>query len=311
MDEKPEMMKKIYPVWGEITSPNFALSDEHLKRVTETTQIMFHLAASLKLEATLKPNIQMNLTGTKYVLDVAKQMKNLIQMIHTSTAFCNIEHAVMEEKVYDSEHRPEDLIRCAEWMTEEAMAEAQKSILGLHPNTYTYTKRLAEILVRDEYDKGTLPVCIVRPSIVGPAAREPLPGWVDCEFKDGGHDSKNNPGLIRSAQWHARGLHCLRQGCVAHHDDEPRCELRSYSCGQRDQWINNDCQISRHTISKVRTGLGLGEIFEKKVSIFDYLISSLNENPFFVSQTERNSSVYHDAAHNATNHFWRFLQGRE
>jgi alcohol-forming fatty acyl-CoA reductase len=179
MDEKPELMKKIYPVWGEITVTNFGLSDEHFKRVIDTTEIMFHLAASLKLEATLKPNIQMNLTGTKCVLDVAKQMKRLIQMIHTSTAFCNVEHSVMEEKVYDFAHRPEDLIRCAEWMTEESMAVAQKDILGVHPNTYTYTKRLAEILVRDDYNNAKLPVCIVRPSIVGPSYKEPLPGWVD------------------------------------------------------------------------------------------------------------------------------------
>jgi alcohol-forming fatty acyl-CoA reductase len=173
------MMKKIFPVWGEITVPDFGLSDEQLSKVVNSTQIMFHLAASLKLEATLKPNIQMNLTGTKYVLDLANKMRNLVQMVHTSTAFCNIEHEVMEEKVYDSPHRPEDLIRCAEWMSEEAMAVAQKDILDIHPNTYTYTKRLAEILVRDEFNKGKLPVCIVRPSIVCPSYKEPIPGWVD------------------------------------------------------------------------------------------------------------------------------------
>lgn len=180
MDEKPEVMKKIYPVWGEITLLNFSLSDEHLKRVTENTDVMFHLAASLKLEATLKPNIQMNLTGTKYVLDIANQMKRLVQLIHTSTAFCNIEHEIMEEKVYDFPHKPEDLIRCAEWMSEDAMAVCQTEVLGVHPNTYTYTKRMAEILVRDEFNKGKLPVCIVRPSIVGPSYSEPMPGWVKC-----------------------------------------------------------------------------------------------------------------------------------
>ena len=41
----------------------------------------------------------------------------------------------------------------------------------------SYTKRLAEILVRDEYKN--IPVCIVRPSIVTPAIWEPLQGWVD------------------------------------------------------------------------------------------------------------------------------------
>jgi alcohol-forming fatty acyl-CoA reductase len=58
------------------------------------------------------------------------------------------------------------------------MFAMQKQLLGVHPNTYTYTKRLAEILVRDEVKKG-LPACIVRPSVVIPAYKEPLPGWVD------------------------------------------------------------------------------------------------------------------------------------
>lgn len=179
MDEKPEVMKKIYPVWGEITEPNLALSAEHLGHVLDNSQIVFHLAASLKLEATLKPNIIMNLTGTKHVLDLAKNMKNLIQMIHTSTAFCNVEFDVLEEKVNDFPHNPLDLIKCAEWMSEDGLAEIQKDILGVHPNTYTYTKRLAEILVRDEYNNSKLPVCIARPSIVTPSLNEPFPGWVD------------------------------------------------------------------------------------------------------------------------------------
>ena len=177
MDEKPQVMDKIYPVYGEITSPNFDLNEADLKRVTGTTEIMFHLAATLKLEATLKPAIQMNLMGTKYTLDVAKQMKKLLQMVHTSTAFCNPDQEILYEKVYDYPDKPADAIKCAETMTEEALANVQKAVLKSHPNTYTYTKRLAEIMVRDEY--ANIPVCIVRPSIVTPAYKEPLPGWVD------------------------------------------------------------------------------------------------------------------------------------
>lgn len=177
MDQNPNVMNKIFPVIGEITKPNFDLNFDHFKRVTETAEIVYHLAASLKLEATLKPNIIMNLVGTKNTLDLAKQMKNLIQIVHLSTAFCNIEPEIVDEKVYDYHHKPEDLIRCAEWMSEEAMAELQKEILGVHQNTYTYTKRLAEILVRNEYEN--LPLSIVRPSIVTPAIYEPLDGWVD------------------------------------------------------------------------------------------------------------------------------------
>lgn len=179
MDGKPEMMSKICPVWGEITKPNLGLTNEHYRHVIENTQIVFHLAASLKLEATLKPNIEANLVATKFVLELASEMKNLIQMVHTSTAFCNVVDDVVYEKVYDHEHDPHDLIRAAEWMSEEALADAQKPLLGIHPNTYTYTKHLAENLVKKFYENRSLPVCIFRPSIVLPSYSEPVPGWVD------------------------------------------------------------------------------------------------------------------------------------
>lgn len=196
MKEKPEQMNKICPVFGDITKPNFDLSSEHLQYVITKTEIVFHMAASLKLEWTLKPNILANLTATKHVIDVAKQIKNLIQFIYTSTAYCCEDQDVLEEKVYDFHHDPNDLIRCAEWMTEEAMAAMQKDVLGTQPNTYTYTKRLAEILVRSEYPK--LPVCIVRPSIVSPAAIEPLPGWVDSLNGPPGIGLAAAKGVLRS-----------------------------------------------------------------------------------------------------------------
>lgn len=117
-----------------------------------------------------------NLVGTKNALDLAKKMKNLVQFVHLSTAFCNIEPKLVDEKVYDFHHLPEDLIKRAKTTGEEAMSKLQKELLGNHPNSYIYTKRLAEILVRDHYEH--LPVCIVRPTIVMPASFEPVPGWV-------------------------------------------------------------------------------------------------------------------------------------
>lgn len=254
MDEKPEMMKKIYPVWGEITQPNLGLSDEHLQHVIKTSHIVFHLAASLKLEATLRPNIIMNLSGTKNVLDVAKQMKNLIQMIHTSTAFCNVEFETLEEKVYDSQHRPLDLITAAEWMSEEAMALSQREVLGIHPNTYTYTKRLAETLVRDEYADSNLPVCIVRPSIVTPSYKEPVPGWVDS--------LNGPPGIIVAVGKGA--LRCMLLNTEANFEgmkknnfnDVQNYNLQftnnSNSGRLGNKWTNYDCEEIGHTTAKVK-----------------------------------------------------------
>lgn len=50
-------------------------------------------------------------------------------------------------------------------------------VIGEYPNTYTLTKAMAEVLL--ERRRGSLPLTIFRPSIVGSAWREPVPGWVD------------------------------------------------------------------------------------------------------------------------------------
>ena len=52
-----------------------------------------------------------------------------------------------------------------------------KKLIGSKPNTYTYTKQLAETLLIEE--GGDLPLAIVRPSIVTAAWKEPHPGWID------------------------------------------------------------------------------------------------------------------------------------
>ena len=54
-----------------------------------------------------------------------------------------------------------------EWKTKELL----RAIGGV--NTYALTKGLTERMLLDE--RGTLPMCIVRPSVVGAAFREPMP----------------------------------------------------------------------------------------------------------------------------------------
>lgn len=63
-------------------------------------------------------------------------------------------------------------------MTDEQLEVITPTMLEGRPNTYTYTKAVAEYVLTTEA-KG-LPLSIVRPSIVAGSYREPYPGWVDC-----------------------------------------------------------------------------------------------------------------------------------
>ncbi len=49
--------------------------------------------------------------------------------------------------------------------------------MGKCPNTYTFTKAIAEKLLEEEH--GDIPMAIVRPSVVTGALKEPMPGWID------------------------------------------------------------------------------------------------------------------------------------
>lgn len=64
------------------------LSTENMKELIENTNIIFHMAATLRLEANLKDAIQFNTTGTKRVLNIARKMTQLDILLHLSTAFC-------------------------------------------------------------------------------------------------------------------------------------------------------------------------------------------------------------------------------
>lgn len=70
-----------------------------------------------------------------------------------------------------------------------------KSILGPWPNTYTFTKSMAERTLRKKRNPN-LPVLVLRPSIIGGAIREPYPGWTDTISAAGGLSLTGGIGIV-------------------------------------------------------------------------------------------------------------------
>ncbi|CAG9853653.1 unnamed protein product [Phyllotreta striolata] len=195
----PTAIKKIIPLTGDLHSENLGLNEGDLKLLINECNIVFHMGATLKLEAKLNDAIEQNTGGTSRVIDVSRKMKNLLAFLHFSTAFCSADIDVFEERVYESQDSPREVLEVTKWLNPQALEIATPSIISPHPNTYTYSKRLAESLVADE--KDNFPVCIIRPAIVIPSVSEPVPGWVD---------SLNGPiGLLVGAgKGVIRSMHC-------------------------------------------------------------------------------------------------------
>lgn len=67
--------------------------------------------------------------------------------------------------------KAEEMLDMVECLPPSALEAATPHLLGAYPNTYTFTKRLAEDLVIN----SGLPASIVRPSIVVATYKEPFP----------------------------------------------------------------------------------------------------------------------------------------
>ncbi|XP_076643131.1 putative fatty acyl-CoA reductase CG5065 [Halictus rubicundus] len=174
-EKYPERLKKIILIPGDTTVEDLALSTADKERMLQDVSVIFHMAANVKFDLTLKVAVQINTVGTKNVLDLAKQMSKLDVFIHVSTTYCQCMERVLEERNYPASVGPEIVIDMVNNLKDDVLLAMTPKLLEGQPNTYAFTKALSEDLVQ----RCGLRVGIVRPSIVLPSVKEPMTGWVD------------------------------------------------------------------------------------------------------------------------------------
>jgi len=96
---------------------------------------------------------------------------------YMSTSYCHLHVKFLLEKPYDPPADPHRIIKSVELLHEDEVELMAKKILGTLPNSYAFTKALAEALVNEACEKQNLPAMILRPSIVIPTYTDPIPGW--------------------------------------------------------------------------------------------------------------------------------------
>lgn len=176
-EDNPDFHQKIVPISSELTQPGLAISPEDVKTLTSCIHIVFHCAATIRFDEALKHALQLNVISTQQLLSLAQQMQQLQAFIHISTAYANCNRRHIDEVIYPPPVEPKKLIDSLEWMDDSMVCDLTPRLIGDRPNTYTYTKALAECVVQQE--SGRLNIAIIRPSIVGASWQEPFPGWID------------------------------------------------------------------------------------------------------------------------------------
>ncbi|XP_022240976.1 putative fatty acyl-CoA reductase CG5065 isoform X2 [Limulus polyphemus] len=194
--KQPHLLSKLVPVHGDIILPGFGLRPSDMTLIANEVSVVFHSAATVKFDEPLKRSVEMNIIGTRRLVEVCHKMPLLVALIHVSTAYCNCDRDEVDEIVYPPPANPQKVIDALEWMDEDLVALITPKLLGNRPNTYTYTKALAENILVEEC--GSLPVAIIRPSIVTAAWKDPLPGWIDNFNGPSGLIVATGKGVLRS-----------------------------------------------------------------------------------------------------------------
>ena len=190
-----DIFKKLVAVAGDVGEEKLGLSPEDRKLLTNNINIVIHSAATLDFQASLKPTVLINLLGTRRVMELCQETKNLTAMVHISSAYVNAFLLETEEILYPAPDDAEKVIKLVKDNTEEELDRLTEDLIKDHPNTYTFTKHLAEHEVNKCANK--FPCGIVRPSMITAAWHEPVPGWTISKNGPQGFLMGASKGVIR------------------------------------------------------------------------------------------------------------------
>ncbi|CAG7824272.1 unnamed protein product [Allacma fusca] len=202
-DNSPDLFAKVVVIDGDVTLDGLGITPENTEILKSTVSIVLHVAANVRFNAGLKSLVKTNTEGTNNVLKWSKQLQHLKAFVYVSTAFSNSHFEDTDERIYPPTVDPHVVMQLCSKFPADLVDSLTEKLLDKHKNCYTFSKHLAESLVHE--GRFEYPVCIVRPAIVGPAHREPFPGWVDNFTGMCGYVNGMSRGVVRCMYTNRQG----------------------------------------------------------------------------------------------------------
>ncbi|XP_070495733.1 putative fatty acyl-CoA reductase CG5065 [Chironomus tepperi] len=172
----PNFINKLVAVAGDVSELGLGMS-ENDKTLMKNVSLIFHSAASVRFDDSLRDAVLMNTRGTRELMEFAITLKNVKCVMHVSTTFNNLGVGSVREEIYPPIADWKKTIEICEKMDRDILANLTKRYINLMPNTYVFSKNLAEHVSLDYKDR--IPIIIFRPSIIFSAWEEPFCGYVD------------------------------------------------------------------------------------------------------------------------------------
>ncbi len=200
-----EIFKKLPNGWRRLVTvvqadlelPDLGLSESDRQQLEASVTHVLHCAASVEFDLPVKSALGANVEAALHMLELARSCKQLISMVSVSTAYVSRWHGGPIHETLG--HLPRPATELRQIILDGSRPESELLAESGHPNTYTYTKCIAEHLLSAR--RGDVPLVIVRPSIISAAWASPHPGWIDSTAAFAGCLLFTGLGLIKA--WEA------------------------------------------------------------------------------------------------------------
>ncbi|KAL3565494.1 hypothetical protein D5086_033540 [Populus alba] len=195
--------EKVTPVPGDISCVDLGIRDSLLKdQLWNEIDTVINCAATTNFDERYDVALGINTLGPLHLLNFVKKCNNVKVLVHLSTAYvCGEDAGLIQEKPFrlgkakkgtemidvDIEKKlvDEKLRKLHSEHAEESAVTSYMKDYGTErarmfgwPNTYVFTKAMGEMLLV-HYSRDTVPLVIIRPTMVTSTYQEPFPGWIE------------------------------------------------------------------------------------------------------------------------------------
>ncbi|KAJ8921125.1 hypothetical protein NQ315_013595 [Exocentrus adspersus] len=173
----PEFFKRVSLIEGDCEKPNLGISEDDKVLLIKEVNCIFHCTSDNKFDSGLKEATDVNVRSTRDLVDLAKEVENLKSFVYLSTIFSNFPKFEIHEEIHEPNITTEQLINVVDGLDNKSLSLLQPELLKDWPTASTYTKHVAEGLLKEEGHE--IPISIVRASHVIAVAEEPVAGYVE------------------------------------------------------------------------------------------------------------------------------------
>ena len=173
----PDWCQSILVVQGDLTEPNCGLETQSSQKICSDVTHIINCAACVAFDLPLAAAAEANVGSALNLIALAKACPRLQGMVTTSTSYVArfVESTItpaLAPLPYPAEELYHDILN---GRVDEVRLLKETS----YPNTYCLTKCIAEHILLSR--RCSLPLTIVRPSIISCSWKFPAPGWIDSK----------------------------------------------------------------------------------------------------------------------------------